>query len=72
MFIVWNMKGYLTSGLCLLAFCTVVFVTGCSEESGWGAGFGGVPLQQDGPSPVTAGTPPGGSGSVDYVPQGNF
>ena len=66
------MKGYLTLGLGLLAFCTVIFVTGCAEDSGWGAGFGGMQLQQDGTRSVPAGTAPPGSGSVDYIPAGNF
>jgi len=73
MLIIGGMKGYLT--LCLgflLAFCTAIGVTGCAENSGWGAGFGGVQLQQDGTPSVPPGTAPPGSGNVDYIPQGNY
>jgi hypothetical protein len=66
------MKGYLKFCLGLLAICTVSFVTGCSEGSGWGAGYGGMQLQQDGTPSVQSGTAPPGSGAVDYIPQGNF
>jgi hypothetical protein len=66
------MKGYLTIGLGLLAFCMATFLTGCSEASGWGAGYGGMQLQQDGTPSVPAGTAPDGSGAVDYVPQNNY
>jgi hypothetical protein len=72
MLIIERMKGYFTFGMGLLAFCMLIFVTACSESSGWGAGFGGVPLQQDGPPKVQSGTAPEGSGAVNYIPQGNF
>jgi hypothetical protein len=66
-----TMKGHLTLGLSLLAFCTVIFETGCSANSGWGAGYGGIQLQQDGP-PAPPPEAPSGSGVVGYIPQGNF
>jgi hypothetical protein len=62
------MKGYLTIGVSLLAFCTMLFATGCSEDSGWSAGYGGMQLQQDGTPSVKSGTAPPGSGAVDYIP----
>jgi hypothetical protein len=66
-----RMKGYLTIGVGFLAFCTVILASGCSEESGWSAGYGGMQLQQDGTPSVPAGTSPDGSGAVNYIPQGN-
>jgi hypothetical protein len=72
MLMISAMKGYLTLGLGLLAFCTAILVSGCSEDSGWGAGYGGIPLQQNGTRSVTSGTAPDGSGAVDYIPSGNF
>jgi hypothetical protein len=66
------MKGYLALAAGLLTLCMVMFLTACAEDSGWGAGMGGVQLQQDGAPSVPAGTSPPGSGSVDYVPQGPF
>jgi hypothetical protein len=72
MLIISGMKGHLTLGLGLIAFCTVIFLTGCAEDSGWGAGYEGMQLQQDGRPSVPSGTAPPGSGSVGYIPQGNF
>jgi len=66
------MKGYLTLCFGALAFCTVTFLSGCSEESGWGTGYGGMQLQQDGKPSVPSGSAPDGSGSVDYIPAGNY
>jgi hypothetical protein len=66
------MKGYLILGLRVLAFCMVIMGTGCAENSGWGAAFGGAQLQQDGPPSVAPSEAPPGSGSVEYIPQGNF
>jgi hypothetical protein len=71
MLIFSGMKGYLTIGVGFLAFCTVILASGCSEESGWSAGYGGMQLQQDGTPSVPAGTAPDGSGAVNYIPQGN-
>jgi hypothetical protein len=65
------MKGYLKLILSLIAFCTAILVTGCSESSGWGAAYGGMQLQQDGTPSIRSGEAPAGSGSVDYIPQGN-
>jgi hypothetical protein len=72
MLIISPMKGYLTLGVGLLAFCTVILLAGCAENSGWGAGFGGVQLQETGNPSQPAGTAPSGSGAVDYIPSGNF
>ena len=67
------MKGYLTFAAGLLALLsTAVLLTACAEDSGWGTGYGGVQIQQDGSPSVPAGTSPPGSGAVDYVPQGQF
>jgi hypothetical protein len=68
------MKGYWTLSLGLLAFCTVIFTTGCASNSGWGAAYGGIQLQQDGPAGPAPPPPeaPSGSGAVTYIPQGNF
>jgi hypothetical protein len=68
MLMILRMKGYLTIGLGLLAFCTMIFATGCSEDSGWSAGYGGMQLQQDGTPSMSSGTAPSGSGAVDYIP----
>jgi hypothetical protein len=65
------MKGYWTLSLGFLAFCTAILVTGCAANSGWGAGYGGIQLQQDGP-PQPPPEPPSGSGAVTYIPSGNF
>ncbi len=65
------MKGYLMFCLGALSFCTVTLLCGCSEESGWGTGYGGIQIQQDGKPSVPSGTAPDGSGSVDYIPPGN-
>jgi hypothetical protein len=65
------MKGYWTLSLGLLAFCMVIAVTGCQSNSGWGASYGGIQLQQDGPPPPPP-EAPSGSGAVGYIPQGNF
>lgn len=67
-----SMKGYRTLCLGVLAFCMVTMVTGCAENSGWGASFGGAQIQPDGAPSVAPSEPPPGSGSVDYIPQGNF
>jgi hypothetical protein len=66
------MKRYLTFGLGFLAVCTSALSIGCSEQSGWGAGYGGMQLQQDAPPTVQSGAAPEGSGAVNYVPHGNF
>jgi hypothetical protein len=66
-----TMKGYWMLSLGLLAFCTVTMVSGCSSNSGWGAAYGGIQLQQDGPPPPPP-EAPSGSGAVGYIPQGNF
>jgi hypothetical protein len=65
------MKGYRTLGWGLLAFCMAIFSTGCASNSGWGASYGGIQLQQDGPPPPPPEAPTG-SGVVGYIPQGNF
>jgi hypothetical protein len=65
------MKGYWMLSWSLLAFCTAILATGCSANSGWGAGYGGIQLQQDGP-PQPPPEAPSGSGAVNYIPQGNF
>ncbi len=66
-----TMKGYWMLSLGLLAFCTVTLVTGCEANSGWGAAYGGIQLQQDGPPPPPP-EAPSGSGAVGYIPAGNF
>jgi hypothetical protein len=65
------MKGYLTCVMGILALGMAIFVSGCSEDSGWGASYGGMQLQQDGTPSVPAGTAPPGSGAVGYVPPQN-
>jgi hypothetical protein len=67
-----SMKGYQTLCLGVLAFCMMTMVTGCAENSGWGASFGGAQLEPDGGAPSAAPSAPSGSGSVEYIPQGNF
>ena len=66
------MKGYLAFAAGVLALCAAIFLTACAEDSGWSAGFGGVQLQQDAAPSVPAGTAPPGSGSVGYIPEGQF
>jgi hypothetical protein len=66
-----RMKGYLTIGMIFLAICMLMGATGCSEESGWSAGYGGMQLQQDGSPSVPGGTAPDGSGAVNYIPTDN-
>jgi hypothetical protein len=61
------MKGYLTYVLVFLAFCMAIFLTGCAEDSAWGASYGGADIQPgEKPATYSGGTPPG-SGSVPYV-----
>jgi hypothetical protein len=72
MLIVSRMKGYLTLGWILLAVCALILVTACAENSAWGASYGGMQLQENGNPSVPSGSPPPGSGSVDYIPQGPF
>jgi hypothetical protein len=62
--IISAMKDYLTCVVVLLAVCMAIFATGCSEDSAWGANYGG------GSGPVYTGGPPPGSGSVPYVHDG--
>lgn len=71
MLIISSMRGYLTCVVGILALCAVIFVTGCSEDSGWGASYGGMQLQQDGKPSVPTGEAPSGSGAVGYVPPQN-
>ena len=68
---IFSMKGYLTCVVGALALCTAILVTGCSEDSGWGASYGGMQLQQDGKPSVPTGEAPSGSGSVGYIPPQN-
>ena len=65
------MKGYLTATLGILTLGTAIFVSGCAEDSGWGASYGGMQLQQDGKPSVPTGEAPPGSGAVGYVPPQN-
>jgi hypothetical protein len=67
-----GMKGYLKVCMGVLAFCMMILVSGCSEDSAWGAGYQGVPLQQDGRPSVPVGTPPPGSGAQEWAPQGSY
>jgi hypothetical protein len=65
------MKGYLTCVAGVLALCTAILITGCAEDSGWGASYGGMQLQDNGKPSVPSGEAPSGSGSVDYLPPPN-
>lgn len=59
-------------GWVLLAVWMLMLVTGCAEDSAWGTSYGGIQVQQNGSPSVPAGSPPPGSGSVEYIPEGPY
>jgi hypothetical protein len=53
MMIIDGMKDWLPLFAGLIVFGVILFVSGCSGDSGWNAGMMGVPLNSDPDAPST-------------------